>query len=589
MSSSDQYDSRYHIEFSTDEPGLLENVVTFGAATVVQKGADMVFGEGHGWYCKITDSVTDLWESRWGATKGEAQEAAFYHLKRKIDGFNEDNEKEKERQRRANEPQRERNPPTYVPSDDDNSGIGCIVKVVLAGIAVAAILWFIFALAIPLIVIDLALIALIVGIVQKNWSHFLFPLSIAGSVLVVADYNKGWFTKALATNVPFLARIVPVLLYINILAGLVAAYFLIKAFINKRNPPPEGAGEFTKRNLITMGCLLLVGALTVGLQMMVDSQRKHTLQSMTAVSPIIDSANILAPVKSEPDSKGAGQQITVSDQTLGQVEDFDDASSLATTMQFIQDKLNGIGSVSFTASSKNTANGGSSKNVFVYGFNKVVADQNQCLVSYRGNFAKDGSTFWGGNTWLGLREVQEIVVKPYTQYQTEINTSSGLANYVCTSTNPPVTVLQLIFSNGNKQLFLFTNATVAYRVAKAFTHAANICGAHDVIFSDRSTSVGRTPFIGVWNNVGWGGYDKVIVLGSPAKPRVHIWASRSPQDDDEGEEEAFWDGGTLITTFRRGNNTTLFRLTLDQSAKLQLNCQSTGDYNGDCETMHYSK
>lgn len=174
------------------------------------------------------------------------------------------------------------------PSSEDSSGTGCIVKGVLVLIAIAAVLWFVFALALPLLVIDIAAIALIVGLTRKEMSKFLLPLSVAGAVLVVADHNQGWFTKALAKNVPFLAGIVPVLLYINILAGLIAAYFMIRAFMNKRNPPTEDSGEFTKRNLIAMGGLLLVGALTVGLQVTADLQRSHA-RMMSYATPVSNS------------------------------------------------------------------------------------------------------------------------------------------------------------------------------------------------------------------------------------------------------------------------------------------------------------
>jgi tetratricopeptide (TPR) repeat protein len=305
-----ELDSRYVIEFSTDEPGALEALLTGGISIIANEALKKVFGDGHGWYCKITDNVTDLSECCWGASKPDAQEAAFRALKRKVDGFienqkregeenqrrkNEENQKrEHERQRRKDEHQRERSQPTHEPSDADGSGAGCILKLILGGIAIVAILWFVFALAIPLLVIDIAAIALIAGLLQKNWSRFLLPVSIAGAALVVADYNRGWFTRALANNVPFLAGVVPVLLYINILAGLIAAYFLIRTFLDKRNPPPEGAGELTRRNMIAMGCLLLVGALTVGFQVRVDLQRRQALRSTAAAYPANGSGNVTA-------------------------------------------------------------------------------------------------------------------------------------------------------------------------------------------------------------------------------------------------------------------------------------------------------
>jgi hypothetical protein len=99
------------------------------------------------------------------------------------------------------------------------------------------------------------------------------------------------------------------------------------------------------------------------------------------------------------------------------------------------------------------------------------------------------------------------------------------------------------------------------------------------------TAQSLVPFFGVWNKVDGGGYVKVIISGSSDKPRVHIWGAGSPYNYDEGEEDALWNGRTLAATFQRGKNTTVFRLSLDQNASLQLNCHSTGDYEGDCQPM----
>lgn len=267
MSSRDESDGRYQIEFSTDKPGTLENALTGGLAGIASKGLDAVLGDEHGWYCKITDRVTELWESRWGATKGEAQQAAFHALKSKVDGFLVNQEREEVRQREAAKlRQSESRPREQQSSAGDNTGAELIGKIIGVVIVVGAIVWFVLAVAIPLLVINIATLALIAGITRKEARRFLLPLSVAGAVLVMVDYNRGWFTKTLAGNVSFFAGLIPSLLYLNILAGLIAAYFLIRDFLNERKPQEAGSGEFTQRNLITMSSLLLVGALTVGLQ-----------------------------------------------------------------------------------------------------------------------------------------------------------------------------------------------------------------------------------------------------------------------------------------------------------------------------------
>lgn len=302
--SRDESENRYQIEFSTDEPDLIMTVATLGAAPVVKGVLDKVLGEGHGWYCKITDSVTDLSESRWGATKGDAQEEAFRALKRKVDGFLENREREKEeedeRRRRAHQ---ERQAASQLrenhSSSGDSSGTEFWGKVIGVLVFVGLVVWFVFAVAIPLLVIDIAAIALIAALIHKDLSKWLLPLSVLGAVLVVADYNQGWFTKSLAANVSFLAGLIPILLYVNVLAGLIAAYLVIRNFMDERNPHPEQVGELTKRNVISMGCLLLVGCLTFGLQAVVDSHRRQARQSTVVANLTGSGGNIATPVGAE--------------------------------------------------------------------------------------------------------------------------------------------------------------------------------------------------------------------------------------------------------------------------------------------------
>lgn len=155
----------------------------------------------------------------------------------------------------------------------DNGFAGLIVGAAVVMTIVGVVLWFIFAVVIPLLVINLAVIALLLAGLGKPVSKFLLPLSVAGAALVVADYNQGWLTKGLVDDVAFFARAIPVFLYLNITAGLVAAYFLIRNVLNRMSPLEDGSGEFTTRNVMIMVSLMFVGALTLGFQRAVDSRK----------------------------------------------------------------------------------------------------------------------------------------------------------------------------------------------------------------------------------------------------------------------------------------------------------------------------
>lgn len=160
-------------------------------------------------------------------------------------------------------------------NDGNSSGSEAIGKLIAYIVVAIAVIWLVFSVAIPLAVINIALIALLGGKVRKEWRGFLFPISVCGAFLVVADYNEGWFTAKLVNSLSFFGGLIPVFLYVNIAAGLCAAYFLIRDFLDGRSAPPESEGEFSRRNMIVMGGLLLVGGTTVAVQSRVDSGKLH--------------------------------------------------------------------------------------------------------------------------------------------------------------------------------------------------------------------------------------------------------------------------------------------------------------------------
>jgi len=137
----------------------------------------------------------------------------------------------------------------------------------------AAVVYFLFTVAIPLIVINIGIISLLLGVVKKGKSKFLFSLSTLGMLFLILDHNKGWLTKILPANAPSFKGSIPFFFYLNIAAGLIAAYFLIRNYLNEKTPPAENEQEFSKRNLIVMGCLALLGGLTIGGQKYFDAHR----------------------------------------------------------------------------------------------------------------------------------------------------------------------------------------------------------------------------------------------------------------------------------------------------------------------------
>lgn len=147
------------------------------------------------------------------------------------------------------------------------------------------------------------------------------------------------------------------------------------------------------------------------------------------------------------------------------------------TMRALQDELSGIGTVSFTAFNRNTANGSASQYAAVNRVSNVVADPAQCRVSYHWTVWRNGAAqplFDEGFSFL-LHDVTSVVVEPVSQVNTEANAAGGHPNLVQTSTAPRMTALVVRMSS-RQNYFSFTNSVSANRAAETLTQAVKLCG-----------------------------------------------------------------------------------------------------------------
>ncbi len=153
-----------------------------------------------------------------------------------------------------------------------------------------------------------------------------------------------------------------------------------------------------------------------------------------------------------------------------------DGPSLAVTMQFIQDKMNDIGKVNFVEFLQNTNDNSTFTSSWSNEVTKAVADPSQCKISFHWRVFKDGANTQDRDIWFTIRDVESIAIKPYAQYQTELDASLGNPNLITTSTNPPMTALLVNRPHNWSSLFPFTDPNLADRLAKALTHAVELCG-----------------------------------------------------------------------------------------------------------------
>jgi TIR domain-containing protein len=152
-------------------------------------------------------------------------------------------------------------------------------------------------------------------------------------------------------------------------------------------------------------------------------------------------------------------------------------AALQDTMRTLQGELNSIGTVSFTAFNRDTANGSASQYAAVNRVSNVVADPGQCRVSYHWTVWRNGASqpiFDKGFSFL-LHDVTSVDLEPVSQVNTESNAAGGHPNLVQTSTAPPMTALVVKMSS-RRNYFPFANGIAAGRAAQTIDQAVQLCG-----------------------------------------------------------------------------------------------------------------
>jgi hypothetical protein len=239
------------------------------------------------------DGVKDYWSPPTTPKSGhkESYKEGFNSVKAKRD--EKERQEEEYQQRRQQQQQREKPKSEQfirqiTSSNSDEYVKNLLIKfgayLVAGALILFAVLWIV-SMVVILSLINLATIALVAGLTKKEWSKALFSVSILGLIFIILDHNNGWVTHALAQNASFLKGAMPFFYYLNIASGLVAAYFLIRDYLNEKTPATENEQEFSKRNLIVMGSLVLLGGLTIGGQKYFDNKTLSEIPLIGSSSP----------------------------------------------------------------------------------------------------------------------------------------------------------------------------------------------------------------------------------------------------------------------------------------------------------------
>ena len=168
----------------------------------------------------------------------------------------------------------------------------------------------------------------------------------------------------------------------------------------------------------------------------------------------------------------------------------DSGPSLEATMQYIQQKLSAIGTVTWIQPRQNTHSGFSVTDEFNVELSQITADASKCRIRYHFKWTRDAQVIYDEDSSFYLKEVRDVVVEPLEQSTNRALAKLGHLDFVVPtgSLNPPVTVLRVRFAEENEsaspflfpeefeRAFLFLDASDADRTAKAITHAIELCG-----------------------------------------------------------------------------------------------------------------
>jgi hypothetical protein len=153
----------------------------------------------------------------------------------------------------------------------------------------------------------------------------------------------------------------------------------------------------------------------------------------------------------------------------------DSGPSLEKTMQFIQENA-AEGKLNYTAFISDASQQGVEwKNQFKVEMSNLAADAGACRITYHWHAEENGKLADDADYSLTLKDVKEILVLPQSQNQNQVDSSSGHIDWN-SRIAPNLFTLIARRPKGVVNVFLFSDEEMANRVAKAITHAVELCG-----------------------------------------------------------------------------------------------------------------
>jgi hypothetical protein len=144
-------------------------------------------------------------------------------------------------------------------------------------------------------------------------------------------------------------------------------------------------------------------------------------------------------------------------------------------MQFIQENA-AEGKLSYTAFVTDTSQQGVEwSNRFTVETSNLVADPGACRITYHWRAEVNGKLVDDADYSLALKDVKEILVLPQAQNLNQVDSLNGHPDWN-SRISPNLFTLIARRPRGVVNVFLFSDEEMANRVAKAITHAVELCG-----------------------------------------------------------------------------------------------------------------
>jgi hypothetical protein len=153
----------------------------------------------------------------------------------------------------------------------------------------------------------------------------------------------------------------------------------------------------------------------------------------------------------------------------------DSGPSLEKTMQFIQENA-AEGKLSYTAFVTDASPQGVEwRTQFTVETSNLVAGAGACRITYHWRAEENGKVVDDADYSLALKDVKEIMVLSQEQNQNQVDSRNGHPDWN-SRIAPSLFTLIARRPRGVVNVFLFSDEEMANRVAKAITHAVELCG-----------------------------------------------------------------------------------------------------------------